>query len=443
MLGVLHLQARRLFAPIAAALAAGKGIGPAERALTQLPLRSAAAAGLLYAATMSARILPPLLLDGATLFGQVPPETRPTPLDAGMTVLVSAGFMFVVVYFVVSDYLERLCARIFAATGANLSLFYGRFGTKLGFALVFAALAPVLLVAKDVVSYDGARLEQALMLDISVSLFGISALVWWATRTLGRPIARLDEGMRRAAEGDLSVRLPVTSNEEIGALTFRFNRMVEGLAERARLRETFGKFVDENVAAALLRDAPDGRLPGRTETATLLFTDIEGFTRLAEDMPPDDVIALLNAYLPRVVEPIRRHGGTVNGFAGDGLFASFNVPLALPDHAARAVAAARAIQAELADFRTRDGRALVTRIGLNTGPVVAGTIGAGERLSYTLLGDAVNAAARLEALNKQHGTRILAGETTFAAAGAGPEFRLVGEAALRGRTGTMRVYAVG
>jgi len=173
MLGLLHLAARRLFAPIAATLAAGAGIGPAERALTQLPLRSAVSAGLLYAGTMATRILPPLLFDGATLFGRVGPEAMPTWLDAGMTVLVSAGFMFVVVYFVVSDYLERLCARVFAATGANLSLFYGRFGTKLGSALVFAALAPVLLVAKDVVSYDGERLEQALMLDISVSLVGI------------------------------------------------------------------------------------------------------------------------------------------------------------------------------------------------------------------------------------------------------------------------------
>jgi class 3 adenylate cyclase len=442
LLAGLHLYARRRYAPIAAALTGGVDMKRMERALTQLPLHSAKWAGTAYLAVMSLRLLPPLLFDGWSPFGEVDGTRTPTWLDASLTIAVSGGFMFVAIYFVASDFLERLCARIFAASGANLGLFFGRFASKLGVALAFSSVAPMVLIAGDLASYSGERLTDEITVDLSVSVFGLVALLWWATRTLGRPLARLDEGMRLAAEGDLGVRLPVTSNEEIGALTARFNAMVEGLRERERIRETFGKYVSESVAGELLRDAPDGRLDGRTAEATLMFTDIAGFTTLSESLPPADVIRLLNDYLPRVVEPIQRHGGVVNGFIGDGLFASFNMPLAAADHAARAVAAAREIQSALADFRTATGEALVTRIGINTGTVVGGTIGAGDRLSYTLLGDAVNAAARLEALNKLHGTTILLSEATRTAAGGAFEYRPVGEVELRGRAETMRVFTL-
>lgn len=442
LLGGLHLYARWRYAPIAAALTGGVDMKRMERALTQLPLHSAKWAGAAYLVVMALRLLPPLLFDGRSLLGTYAGSAVPTWLDVILTIAVSGGFMFVATYFIASDFLERLCARIFAASGANLGLFFGRFATKIGVALVFSSVAPMVLVAGDLASYSGERLASEIRVDLSVSVFGLVALLWWTTRTLGRPLARLDEGMRLAAEGDLGVRLPVTSNEEIGALTARFNAMVEGLRERERIRETFGKYVSESVAGELLRGAPDGRLDGRTAEATLMFTDIAGFTTLSETLAPGDVIRLLNEYLPRVVGPIQRHGGVVNGFIGDGLFASFNMPLAVTDHAARAVAAAREIQAALADFRTATGEALVTRIGINTGTVVGGTIGAGERLSYTLLGDAVNAAARLEALNKQHGTTILLSEATRAATGEAFEFTLVGEANLRGRSGITRVFTL-
>ncbi|MBI3505360.1 MAG: adenylate/guanylate cyclase domain-containing protein [Proteobacteria bacterium] len=442
LLAGLHLAARWRYAPIAASLAAGIDMKRMEASLTQLPLHSAMYAGGAYLVVVASRMFPPLLFGVAIPFGRLDATLLPTWLDAVLTTAVSGGFMFVVIYFRVSDFLEALCTRVFEANGANLGLFYGRFGLKIGVAMVFSALAPLLLIAGDVASYSGDRLVSEIGVDIAVSLYGLAALLFWAVRTLGRPLARLDEGMKRAAAGDLTVRLPVTSNEEIGALTDRFNRMVEGLRERERLRETFGKYVSESVASELLREAPDGHLEGRTAEATLMFTDIEGFTTLSERLAPSDVIRLLNEYLPRVVEPIQRHGGVVNGFIGDGLFASFNMPLAADGHAARAVAAARDIQKALADFRTQDGHALVTRIGINTGSVVGGTIGSGERLSYTLLGDAVNAAARLEALNKAHGTRILLSDATREAAGDGHEYRFVGEVTLRGKSGTLRVFTL-
>ncbi|MBM3557911.1 MAG: adenylate/guanylate cyclase domain-containing protein, partial [Alphaproteobacteria bacterium] len=279
-------------------------------------------------------------------------------------------------------------------------------------------------------------------IDFSASIFALGITYFWVSRSLTRPIARLDAGMRKVAAGNLEQRLPVTSNEEIGQLTSHFNDMVEGLRERRRIRETFGKYVSESVASALLKDAEGGRLAAETREATLVFTDIEGFTPLAEDLPPDVLIGVLNEYLELVMAPIQAAGGVINNFVGDGLFASFNLPLADPDHAAHAVAAALGIRAAL-EGRLFAGRVrLKTRIGINTGLVVGGTVGAGDRLSYTLLGDAVNTAARLQELAKTQGTDILVAEATRARAGEAFRFRSLGEVAIRGRIGAMTIFTV-
>ena len=150
-----------------------------------------------------------------------------------------------------------------------------------------------------------------------------------------------------------------------------------------------------------------------------MFTDIEGFTSLSERLAPAEVASILNAYLATVVPVIQRHGGVVNSFIGDGLFASFNLPLPLENHAAAAIQAALEIQ-QAWPARPSAGRAdLRTRIGINTGTVIGVTIGTENRLNYTLLGDAVNVASRVEQLNKQFGTGILATESTVRAAGDG------------------------
>jgi hypothetical protein len=134
LLAGLHLYARWRYAPIAAALTGGVDMKRMEKALTQLPLHSAKWAGSAYIAAMSLRLLPPLIFDGGSLFGTIDNALTTTWLDAILTIAVSGGFMFVATYFIASDFLERLCARIFAASGANLGLFFGRFATKIGVA---------------------------------------------------------------------------------------------------------------------------------------------------------------------------------------------------------------------------------------------------------------------------------------------------------------------
>jgi class 3 adenylate cyclase/putative methionine-R-sulfoxide reductase with GAF domain len=205
----------------------------------------------------------------------------------------------------------------------------------------------------------------------------------------------------------------------------------------AIIREVFGKYVPEDVAEAIV--AGRGTLEPIQTTATVLYTDLEAFTSLVQDMPPRQVVQMLNEYFPSVIEPINRHGGVVNQFQGDAMLVTFNVPVADPRHADQAVAAAREIQ-EVVSGRTFAGVALRTRIGINTGPVIAGNIGSGERINYTVHGDAVNIAARLEQLNKEHGTLVLVSGSTVSLLEGTYRLDSIGEVAVRGKHDRIEVF---
>jgi len=299
------------------------------------------------------------------------------------------------------------------------------------------------LLAGDIASYEGNRLIREATIDLTASIAGAATIYYWITRALTQPVARLDHGMRLVAAGDLTVRLPVTSDDELGHAISGFNQMTQGLNEREYLRDVFGKYVSETVASALLegRDRK-GRMADTLAVATLMFTDIEGFTGLSERLPPDEVARLLNAYLGIVVPVIQRHGGVVNSFIGDGLFASFNLPLSLADHAAAALRAALEIQDALRRQLEHAGGPLRTRIGINTGPVIGVSVGTEMRMSYTLLGDAVNIASRIEQLNKSFGTSILASEETVRTAGTGFACTSLGASSVRGHAGNIVVYRI-
>jgi class 3 adenylate cyclase len=437
MLAINLLGARYIFAPVRRFIATGENFAGIERTLTQLPLRSAYWVAILFMVIMSERLFLPRVL-GATA-SEVPLSTW---ADTIATIVVQTLLGFVLTYFIVSGYLERLCRFLFDRHGVNLSLFFGNFGLKIGVALGFSTVAPLLLIAVEVVSYTGDRLVQEIMIDLIASAFVLPIVLYWVSRSLTNPLRRLDRGIEKVAGGDLSVRLPVTSNEEVGELTARFNQMTVGLRERDKLRETFGKYVSESVASQLLQESPDGRITGETREATLMFTDIDGFTTLSERAHPDALIAALDEYLAAVLPPIQRNGGVVNTFIGDGLFASFNLPLLNEDHAAAAVAAALEIVEATQERVFSGGLRLPTRIGINTGLVIGGTIGAGDRLSYTLLGDAVNTAARLQELNKRHGTRILVAQTSLLRAGPRFRFTSLGDMEIRGRSERLPIHRV-
>ena len=217
-----------------------------------------------------------------------------------------------------------------------------------------------------------------------------------------------------------------------------FNRMVEGLRERQLIRRTLGRYVPEKVAHALL--SAGGRIEPTEVRATVLFCDLVGFTSLTERLGPTGIVDVLNGWFSRMTEIIERRGGTVIQFQGDAILATFNVPVADPEHARQAVRAALEMRAETRRLSAA-GHELGCRIGIGTGTVVAGAVGASGRLSYTVYGDAVNLAARLEALNREHGTAILLSGETAAAAEDLP-IEPAGTTTVRGQSVPTRLFTV-
>jgi class 3 adenylate cyclase len=252
------------------------------------------------------------------------------------------------------------------------------------------------------------------------------------------PIVDLRDATRRVAAGDLGVRVPVVSTDETGQLAASFNAMVSGLAERERLRDALGVLVDPVLADRVLAEGTD--LQGEEVDASILFLDVRGFTSFAETAAPHEVVAALNTLYDLVVPVILRNGGHANRFLGDGLLAVFGAPERYADHAARAVAAASEIAALLsADV----GAELRVGMGINSGRVVVGTIGGGGRRDFTVIGDAVNTAARVEAVTRTTGDDILVTEATLRSLPADRQgtFEERPSVPLKGKTTPVRLYA--
>ena len=211
-------------------------------------------------------------------------------------------------------------------------------------------------------------------------------------------------------------------------------------AERARIQGIFGRYVPAQVAEQLIHA---GQLAPQQREASIIFADIEGFTQLAESLPPSHVIALLNSFFSAVTAIIDEWGGVVVNHVGDALIAAFNAPLPTDAHSARAVDAVRAVRSLVSD-REFEGHRLRLRIGVATGPVAAGAVGSAERQTYTLYGDTVNLAQRLEELNKELDTDCLICGTTFKAAESScMDAVAMGSVQVRGRESTVEVFALG
>ena len=204
----------------------------------------------------------------------------------------------------------------------------------------------------------------------------------------------------------------------IGAFAYR---LLTEEREKRRIKEAFQTYVSPAVVEELLTHPEFAGLGGRRTVLTVLFSDLEGFTPISEGMDPEELVAFLNEYLTEMTEVVLGHGGTVDKFEGDAIMAFFGAPLPLPDHPARAVRAALEMQYKMRMLRekwAREGKPQVRmRIGLNTGEVVVGNMGSHKKMDYTVMGDAVNLAARLEGVNKVYRTEILISYATYKAAG--------------------------
>lgn len=340
----------------------------------------------------------------------------------------------------------------------------GRFGMRLAVSLVVVALGPLLIALSDqwdrpapmahtatpphspamaaernaMAEHHRRYMEQTLHMDVLGALLLSLMVAFLLARGMSRSLDGLLEAMRRVDAGDLEARSPVVSDDEFGLLTERFNRMLAGLRERERLRRTFGRFVPESVASALATD--EGAIAPQEREATVLFTDIERFTEIAASLSPGKVVEMLNAYFERVAGIIHRHGGVITQFQGDAVLASFNLPALDPAHARHALDAALEIRATLSTERFADGLRLVTRVGVSSGSVVGGTVGGGGRLGYTVHGDTVNLAARLEGLNKTFGSGVLLSARTAELLDGAVPLRARGEVTVRGFDAPLPVF---
>lgn len=284
---------------------------------------------------------------------------------------------------------------------------------------------------------------QSLLRALAAGL-AVLGLALLASIYVGRKLSQPVHAIARAAaavEADDLDRVEVVGSSRIRELDDAgqaFNQMVKGLRERSLIRETLGRFVPEKVASSLLRGGGD--IPVQQTEATILFCDIEAFTTLTETLGPVKIVEVLNAYFSAMVEILERHGGVVTQFQGDAILATFNVPVADSKHADNALAAACEMLDAVSSERYDDTK-LNIRVGINTGEVVAGAIGARGRLNYTVHGDAVNLAARLEALNKEYGSRLMLSESTAALVDRS-QLVQIGETTVRGQSSSTRLYSI-
>lgn len=281
---------------------------------------------------------------------------------------------------------------------------------------------------------SGAALVALGVVGLLAGLFGVSI----AADSIAVRLDAIRAALGRVEAGDISLDLEVDDGGEVGQVQAGFNQMVAGLRERQRLQDLFGRHVGHEVAAQALERGTD--LGGESTEATAMFVDIIGSTAMAEVLPPGEVVATLNAYFEAVVEAVTSEGGWVNKFQGDGALCVFGVPAHQIDHAARGLRAARRLHARLVEI-AGDHPGLDAGIGISSGTVVAGNVGSEERFEYTVIGRAVNEAARLTDLAKGRESRVLASAAAVRAAGPeGANWAARGRVGLRGQQAPTDVF---
>jgi len=302
------------------------------------------------------------------------------------------------------------------------------------------------------------RSEQIKAVVISVVATLLAAIVGliFANLVSGgiiRSVRQLLEGTRAVEAGRLDQSIDVTAADEIGQLAGAFNRMVVQLCDNQRIRETFGKYIDPRVVEGLIDRPALTAAEGQRRVMTVLFCDLKGFTSLSEGLTPQGLVKVMNRYLSIMSEPIRSNRGIIDKYIGDGIMAYWGPPFVdEADHARFAcltalemierIATLRMEVPDLLGVRGTPMEKCDLRIGIATGEALVGSIGSELMMSYTLMGDVVNFASRLEGANKRYGTRNLISERTAAAASRAVEVREIDSVVVEGQTRSETIFEV-
>lgn len=271
-------------------------------------------------------------------------------------------------------------------------------------------------LSEDIITKAINNMRQTLLIvTLSVMLLG-GFIAYWLAGVAVKPIHALVVGVKSVGEGNLNQHIELKRNDELGILTTAFNDMTSSLREKEYIKNTFERYVSKELAQQILEHKNELRLGGEEKNVTILFCDLRGFTSLAEKLTPPEVVEFLNMYFTEVINAVGRYDGMVDKFMGDAVMVLFGAPVSVGDEALKAVQCAREIEQLVEkinrDLRAKEKPGIAVGIGINSGPVIAGNIGSQNRMEYTVIGDNVNLASRLEGLNKIYGTTILLSEAT-------------------------------
>lgn len=279
----------------------------------------------------------------------------------------------------------------------------------------------------------------------SVIFMGVGIwLTFLVSSNLKRPLEEIIRVLRSVRHGEFDQKVRVTSNDEIGYTGDVINEMNEGLKERDFIKETFGKYVAQEVRDEVL----SGRIPldGETKEVTVLFADLRDFTPMTESNDPKLVVKMMNSYFKEMAEAIQQEGGLVLQFLGDEIYAVFGAPVSRPDHPSRAFRAGlemgKRLQILNRNFKEREWPILNHGIGIHTGEALAANIGSPDRLSYLLVGDTVNLASRLQGLTREFGAEMILSKSTLLRLEDQTGFKRLEEARVKGRSEPVEIYTV-
>lgn len=253
------------------------------------------------------------------------------------------------------------------------------------------------------------KIQRIIFFITIIALGSAIIFIYIFSKTLTRPLGRLLDAANIIQRGDFSVVVPDTTRDEIGKLSASFTEMAHGLAERETIKDAFGKFVNKEVAELVMKG--ELKLGGERKEVAVFFSDIRAFTAISENLEPEEVVEFLNEYMSIMVDCVNKNYGAVDKFIGDSIMAVWGAPLSHGNDAENAINSALMMRKALIEFNSNRGGEKKPLIkigcGINTGPVLAGQIGSHEKMEYTVIGDTVNLASRIESLNKPFGTDIL------------------------------------
>jgi adenylate cyclase len=313
----------------------------------------------------------------------------------------------------------------------------------------------MLQATKDAAA-DSIRIQKrAMYISLAaVLLASVLALIvaWFITRSLVRPVHTLLEGTKSVIGGSLDVTLPITTTDEIGHLTQSFNCMTEELRTGSRVRDMFGKYMDPRIVEDLIDKPQLLSVAGGRQTMTILFCDMKGFTSISEGLTPACLVNLLNRYFTLISEAVHENGGVIDKFIGDAVMAYWGRPFnSETDQARLAISAVLTMKEKIARLQSELPELLgirinlpqiVVRSGIATGEVVVGNIGSEKTKNFTVIGDTVNLASRLEGVNKIYGTILLVTEDTLAMAADVFEAREVDTIVVPGKTEAKKIFEI-